>query len=264
MEVWRDSWNTSVEYGEVFYRRATGELPEMESSKALALLLKDRVKQDDHILDVGCGGGHYLRSLRNTINVPFRYTGVDITASYIDLAKKAWKDAPDVSFSVEDIFNLSFSDQQFDIVLCSNMLYHLPSIKNPISELIRVSKNLVVLRTLVGERSFYIKEVHSSLWDQHSTVAPSSEFNESGEPENYNYLNIYSKKYLESIVKEHNPNAKIEFIEDTFYDPEVIEGSSSVISDLQRSKAATYILGGLQVIGYVIQPHHFVFIDTVR
>ena len=87
MEVWRDSWNTSVEYGVVFYRRATGELPEMESSKALALLLKDRVKQDDHILDVGCGGGHYLRSLRNTVNVSFRYTGVDITASYIDLAK---------------------------------------------------------------------------------------------------------------------------------------------------------------------------------
>ena len=38
MEVWRDSWNTSVEYGEVFYRRATGELPVLAASKALALL----------------------------------------------------------------------------------------------------------------------------------------------------------------------------------------------------------------------------------
>ena len=90
MEVWRDSWNTSTEYGEVFYKRAVGDLPEMESSKAMASLLKEKISTGDHILDVGCGGGHYLRSLKNTVKVPFSYTGVDITASYIELAKRAW------------------------------------------------------------------------------------------------------------------------------------------------------------------------------
>ena len=64
------------------------QLPEMESSKALAKILKKQIFENDNVLDVGCGCGHYLKSLLSEIGVPFKYTGVDATNYYIELAKK--------------------------------------------------------------------------------------------------------------------------------------------------------------------------------
>lgn len=264
MEVWRNSWNTSTEYGQVFFERATGALPEMESSKAMATLLKEKIIAGDRVLDVGCGGGHYLRSLKNTIQVPFSYTGVDITPEYIELANKAWANEADTHFAIGDIYDLDYDDNEFDIVMCSNMLYHLPSIEKPVSELLRVCNKVLALRTLIGERSFYIKEVHSATWDQHSSISPESEFTEDGEPASFNYLNIYSRQYVESIVSRIDPTSYVSFIEDRFFDPAIIQSSSEVITDTERRKAATYILGDMQVIGYVIQPHHFVVIDKAK
>ena len=89
-ETWR-VWDTEPGYGNLLYRRATGDLPEMESSKVVARLVKDWLRGGDAILDVGCGSGHYLRSLRRHISSDFSYTGVDATAAYIDLARQAWQ-----------------------------------------------------------------------------------------------------------------------------------------------------------------------------
>lgn len=156
---WR-VWDRQKEYGQRLYRRAVGELPEMESAKATAKLMKGMVHSGDHILDVGCGAGHYLRSLRRIISCPFDYTGADATAGYIRLARKAWAKDRLARFAVEDAYDLSFADESFDLVISCNLLLHLPSIRRPLAELIRVARRAVVVRTLVGERSFRIQEVH--------------------------------------------------------------------------------------------------------
>jgi hypothetical protein len=43
-------------YADILYRRARCELPEMESSKAVARRIKAIWTSRDTILDVGCGG----------------------------------------------------------------------------------------------------------------------------------------------------------------------------------------------------------------
>lgn len=56
-------------YGNLFLKRATGHLPEMESSKALAKIVAQYIKNNDNISGAGCGVGHYLRSLDKLIKI---------------------------------------------------------------------------------------------------------------------------------------------------------------------------------------------------
>ena len=112
--AWSDGtgWGFSVDddYGNVFYKRATGQLPEMESSKAAARRIAPHMKAEGSMLDVGCGGGHYLPSLIRQIGLPFSYKGTDLTPAYIDLANEAFADRKNVSFEVANVLvNLTYT-----------------------------------------------------------------------------------------------------------------------------------------------------------
>ena len=159
-----------------------------------------------------------------------------------------------------DIYNLPFQDDEFDIVMSNNLLYHLESIVKPITELVRVSRRLVLLRMLIGDRSFYIKEVHSTLWDGYSEISPEDEFEENGEPASYNYLNIYSQAYVEGVISKILPTASVTAIEDTFFDPNAIEDSKRIFSEGNGRKGPTSMVGQHQVVGYIIQPFYFIVI----
>ena len=113
------------------YKRTTGELPEMESTKQLVQLISDVYQHGMSVLDVGCAAGHYYLGLRR-IDDGIRYHGVDATKKYIDFAKSHFSGTPNVSFSNEDIFALpqGYTDH-FDIVYCCNVLLHLPSARHP-------------------------------------------------------------------------------------------------------------------------------------
>lgn len=251
-----DEWVGRSDYAETFYKRATGALPEMESSKAAATLLAHEVREGDSLLDVGCGAGHYLRSLRNAIAAPFQYTGVDATSQFIEAAGKAWADDRQVTFKDGDIYRLPFADRQFDVVMCNNVLLHLPSIVQPVSELLRVARRFVVIRTPIGERSFRVQEVYSKATWPFSEIPVEDEFDDSGEPASYGFENIYSKGYFESVVRRANAGADIELIEDTSFSAAAINRSA----DGEGLPIATRVVEGVQVFGYVILPWHFALI----
>lgn len=243
-------WETDEEYAQVFYRRAVGDLPEMESSKALARLLEPRVHSGDAILDVGCGSGHYLRSLQKTLSQPFSYTGVDSCSLYIKLAGRAFHDNPDATFQEADIYDLPFQDRSFDVTVCNNVLLHLPTIATPIKELCRVTRRFLVIRTLVGERPFLVKEVRGS----------GDEFDSSGEPFSFNYYNIYSSAYLRTILQPLPGVRSVEIFQDRDFDPHLIEEAAKAYSSAENP---TRIFEGWQVNGYILQPWSFVIVELV-
>lgn len=257
-EKWR-IWGEDS-YGNLLYRRATGELPEMESAKAAAKLLKKWVKPGDRILDVGCGAGHYYRSIRREIDVPFSYAGVDATESYIALAQKAWQAKKNVSFQTGDVFALPFKDGEFDIVLSCNLFLHLPSIHIPISEVTRVAKRHVLIRTLVGERSFRIQDIASS-WNDVTTATDTStlaEFDANGEPIRFAYFNIYSRNYVSKLISGLPGVQKFEITPDDQFDP------AHITRETTREDASintTRMIGGWQVNGYILEPWAFILID---
>lgn len=246
-------WNDEQEYGDVFYRRATAELPEMESSKAVTKHLARIAKPGDTILDVGCGAGHYLRSLVNSLPHPFGYYGVDATPGYIALARKAWADFSDkklmsAQFQVSNIYDIKLDAAYADIVMCNNVLLHLPSIEQPLKELVRVAKKYVVLRTFVGTQSFRIKQV----------VEPEI-YGADGEPENYFYYNIYSENYVRSVLSALPGVAQISIMPDHDYDPKNISRSEGDYKDLPKDITTT--LNGLQINHYIILPWSFVIVE---
>ncbi|MDD5470137.1 MAG: class I SAM-dependent methyltransferase [Candidatus Peribacteraceae bacterium] len=250
-------WDDMQSYGEVLYKRATGEAPEMESSKAAARRLKGILKQEDTVLDVGCGAGHYLRSLRNTFSFPFRYTGIDATQSYVDLATKAFKDDPDAKFLRGDIEALPVQDQSFDIVLCMNVLLHLPRILPAIRELWRVTGQTLLIRTMVGEKSFHIKQIRE--WEKEMEGMEDPLFDADGEPLRFHYFNIYSEQYVRWICSTLPGVASCTIEQDKDFNPEAI--SAAHWPDKTKPRDLTQVLGGQQVNGSIIEPWAFVRID---
>lgn len=237
-------------YGDLFYKRATGELPEMESSKAAARRVASMAKAGDSIVDVGCGGGHYLRSLLNQVKVPFVYHGIDRTQYFIDAARRAFPNNSSISFSIGDIFKLERADRSADIVLCNNVLLHLPSIVTPLHELIRIAKRTVLIRTLVGPTSYAIKDV--------GPQPDGNDFDDKGEPTAYHFLNIYSEAYLRRLLK-NEPRVRVMSIErDTEFDPKKILDTSE---NVPNAWDATRAVNGVQVSGMIVMPFHWLTIE---
>jgi len=255
-EKWK-TWDKTPKYGDVFYDRATGKMPEMESSKAVASRISRLASAGDSILDVGCGGGHYLVSLDKTMVKPFSYTGVDATEYYIEKAKEAFSGKSAATglrcepvFDTGDIFNLQHDDNSFDIVFCSNVLLHLPSVTRPLSELVRVSRRYVLIRTLVGNEPFRIMHV----------ISP-EEYNEDGDPEKFNYFNIYSESFMRSFISVLPGVKNVSFEPDNDFNPDNIGSTEYVRGGKEVPVNLTRIINGMQVNNYIIEPWCFVLIE---
>ena len=61
--------------------------PEMDSCAQAAHILKKLVKPGDKILDIGCGTGYLLHSLKK-IGVNFEYYGIDANNEFIEIGKE--------------------------------------------------------------------------------------------------------------------------------------------------------------------------------
>lgn len=252
-----EEFTTNESYAEVLFKRATGALPEMETSKALAKLLKSRVKESDIVCDVGCGAGHFLRSFLREWDVPFSYMGIEYTPLFLHKALEAWKHQPQASFKQGSVFDIPREDQSSDITVCSNVLTHMPTIVKPVEELIRITKRTLVIRSTLGDRSYRIQQVFNRSFWPYTHVDVKDEFEDDGTPRSFSYENIHSKGYFESVVKRFAPSARVEFIADDQFDPARINQDAGA----GDRPISTKVVGGQEVYGYLLLPHTFAVID---
>jgi ubiquinone/menaquinone biosynthesis C-methylase UbiE len=248
-------WDDAKEYGKVFFDRATGKMPEMESSKAAAKQVNKLIQKGDHILDIGCGGGHYLTSIDKLITTEFTYTGIDATEFYIAQAKKAFENnqhtnyRKSASFVVGDIFNLPVEDNSADIVMCNNVLLHLPSVEKPLSELIRVAKKHIIIRTLIGDNSFRTKHIKDP-----------EAYDLNGEPVNFYFYNIYSEQYFSRLLNENPAVGSFTMQVDKDFDSKNIGAKEYEESGNEIPSNVTKVIDGMQINHYIIQPWQFLII----
>jgi len=115
------------------------------------------VRPGDRVLDAGCGDGVLsLMLARKGASV----VGVDISVPNIErsgLAHASSESATQsIEFIVADLEHLPFPDNSFDVVVSSHVLEHLPDFDQGLRELVRVSKDKIVIAipTLYNPCSF--------------------------------------------------------------------------------------------------------------
>jgi len=91
------------------------------------------------MLDVGCGVGYNLAKLANIADYG---VGIDISLGAIKVAKRLLKSARegDYDLLVTDAQLLPFRRGTFDLVICTEVLEHLPDDKQSITEIARILK----------------------------------------------------------------------------------------------------------------------------
>ena len=253
-----NEYENNFNNAKIYFDRATGKSPEMEVSKAIANILKPKIKNGSKLLDVGCACGHYYRSIKKRVKKNFFYTGTDPYEIFLDKAKIAWKNDTNVNFLKGNIYKLPFKKNQFDLTICSNVFIHLNKIKKPLQELLRVTKGTIIIRTVVYDVSYKVQLVYNNKWWKNTDVKPKDEFDKNGNPRAFSYFNILSKDFLEGTIKDINKKAKVTFIKDNFFSKKRISSSNKK----EKRPIATRIVGDEQFSGCLMQPHYFVIIKN--
>jgi 2-polyprenyl-3-methyl-5-hydroxy-6-metoxy-1,4-benzoquinol methylase len=91
--------------------------------KLLAASTLDKVT----IVDVGCGNGDMLRVLADGVikkGVKLELIGIDANPHTIAYAKELSEKHPNIRYRCADIFSESFSEMNYDILLCTLTLHH--------------------------------------------------------------------------------------------------------------------------------------------
>ena len=116
-------WSTKVQSTELLYYSRVERFNEDNKDFWFQAL---KVKNGMKVLEVGCGGGHFTNMIKK-FYPDCQVYGIDLDANHINFAKqKANELGIDVEYKVEDISNLPFKDEEFDIVFSHTVVEHLP------------------------------------------------------------------------------------------------------------------------------------------
>ena len=135
--------------------------------------LIDKCFEKEHffkLLDIGCGKGYITNRIQN--NFPnAEISALDYSVSAIDFAFENFKN---IDFIVADAYNLPYSENYYDIVVCNNIWEHVPDPLNMLKEIQKILKKngyLIistpsrfrlgnVLRIISGTSPIFLSSMH--------------------------------------------------------------------------------------------------------
>lgn len=111
------------------------------------------------LCDFGCGPGVDTKVL---VAQGWNYTGCDRTDELLSIAKQ---DNPELKFYKDDIFNSWQGNDSYDVVMCSDVLVHLPTTTAPLATLYRLAKRYVVIKLcyLTHMQSYQHRSEHDAI-----------------------------------------------------------------------------------------------------
>jgi ubiquinone/menaquinone biosynthesis C-methylase UbiE len=102
-----------------------------------------QVRPGDSVLEVGCGTGTLTLAAKRQAGSSGKVFGIDIIPGMIEVSqRKAAQAQEDITFKLGSIDNIPFPANQFDVVLCSFMIFHMSetTMRKGITEVYRVLK----------------------------------------------------------------------------------------------------------------------------
>jgi ubiquinone/menaquinone biosynthesis C-methylase UbiE len=97
--------------------------------------------EPESILDVGCGEGFTLQKLKDR-GIGKKLEGIEYLERAIEIGNKIH---PDLKLRQGNIYELPYKDNEFDLVLCTEVLEHLEDPEKALKELKRVAKRYCVI-----------------------------------------------------------------------------------------------------------------------
>ncbi len=175
------------------------------------LKLCELVKENDNVLDVGCGNGRLWHALRNK-NI--KYLGVDNCSKLIQLAKEKYSQ-DNVSFLVGDILGLNnIPNNNFDIIFCVAVLHHIPgknlrikalqNLKNKIKENGKIVITVWNLWNSSKHKNLIIKFALLKLLGKNKMDFGDIIFDWKGKQSSQRYYHAFTKKELIELAKKAN------------------------------------------------------------
>ena len=98
-------------------------------------IVKSVFSRNKRILDAGCGEGHLLQRLHNFKDN--EYYGIDVTPIAIEHAKLR---CPFAKIKTGNLLETGYDDNFFDVVICTEVLEHIPQFKLVLREFKRIVK----------------------------------------------------------------------------------------------------------------------------
>jgi len=102
-----------------------------------------QVKAGDCVLEIGCGTGTLTLAAKRKAGASGKAFGIDIIPGMIEASqRKAAEANEDITFRSGSIDDIPFSANQFDVVMCSFMIFHMSETtrRKGIAEIHRVLK----------------------------------------------------------------------------------------------------------------------------
>jgi len=129
------------------YNRAERE----RKARTMVAVLGDFLDNNLHdlsLLDVGASTGIVANFLAEHFE---KVTGIDIDREAIQFARRSFV-RKNIRFVLADAINLSFRDEEFDVIICAQVYEHVPVASRLISEMYRVLKPGGVCYFAAGNR----------------------------------------------------------------------------------------------------------------
>ncbi len=154
--------STETERYENWYSSPKGVFVDLLEKKVISSLCA--VKQDDRVLEIGCGTGHFTRYFKE---LGTKVTGLDTSYEMLKTARDASK-GMELHFNSGDAYELPFPDGSFDLTAMITTLEFISSPAKALKEAFRVSRGRVFLGILNRNSLLARKRKKSGkdIWEQ--------------------------------------------------------------------------------------------------
>lgn len=109
--------------------------------KCMKKIISNYSKQDDRILEVGCGAGESSMKIASMLSGQYFEVSEYDERYLVNLRKYR----PELRASKENVYEINRDENEFDIVFLLEVLEHLDDYNKALSELFRVAKKYVVI-----------------------------------------------------------------------------------------------------------------------
>lgn len=96
------------------------------------------IEKGERVLDVGTGPGFLAQSIAESVGRLGSVCGVDISEYLLSVARSENKNKPYIEFVYGDATNLPYPDEDFDTVVCTQVLEYVPDVDTALIEFHRV------------------------------------------------------------------------------------------------------------------------------